>query len=46
MEQPYCDLGNENYFEQQEQCFDRAYDKLVNGSWGILMRKEDFLKQL
>jgi hypothetical protein len=29
----YTNLGDSNEFEQQEQCFDKAYDKLVNGGW-------------
>jgi hypothetical protein len=29
----YADLGDTSYSEQQEDNFDRAYDKLVNGGW-------------
>ena len=29
----YADLGDCNYFEEVDSCFDRAYDKLVNGGW-------------
>ena len=33
MNQPYCDLGDSNYFEEKDNCFDKAYDRLVNGGW-------------
>lgn len=29
----YTDIGDSNYFEQVEECFDKSYDKLVNGGW-------------
>jgi len=29
----YTDLGDSNYFEEVESCFDKAYDRLVNGGW-------------
>jgi hypothetical protein len=33
MNQPYCDLGDSNYFEEKDSCFDKGYDRLVNGGW-------------
>jgi hypothetical protein len=29
----YTDLGDSNEFEKQDECFDKSYDKLVNGGW-------------
>jgi hypothetical protein len=29
MNQPYCDLGDSNYFEEKDSCFDKSYNKLV-----------------
>jgi hypothetical protein len=33
MEQSYSDIGDKNYMEEVEECFDESYDKLIDEGW-------------
>jgi hypothetical protein len=33
MEQSYSDLGDTNYMESVEECFDKSYNKLRDEGW-------------
>jgi hypothetical protein len=33
MNQPYCDLGDSNYFEEKDSCFDKSYEKKRDEGW-------------